>query len=409
MTVAACSQGAAGGCHDPRGPSGPDDPARRQRLVRGGHVRQLAARLPGAALGRHAPLAAGRGGAGAAAALGRGRLLGARAGAPRRPRARLLRRPRREREALCGGGLVGSAARPLPRRGTAPVQRGRRDRPAAGDRRARCELARLEAGREQPRPAHADPRRAARTRGACAGGSAARAVPRRCPVGARAGGGPGAAAPRRHVLSPLLGRALLRPAVQLRDRRGALALAAGAMGEAARPVPRGRRLAALPGPRERGGRSGGRTAAGLPRLRAQRLGEPAARDRAARLRRRGLAGRRRRAREHSCDARELRLRERAARTGLAVAGGAAPRGSCGRRRVGARPRRAGTSGRHRYVRRAHGRDEQAPGCAPRPGADGFGRERRRSGAARARSARLARGRRSARGARPRRGRARRAG
>ena len=79
--------------------------------------------------------------------------------------------------------------------------------------------------------------------------------------------------------------------LQLRDRRGALALAAGAMGEATRRRSWTTTRVPLPGPRERGRRAGWRPAARLPRLRAQRPGEPAAADRTARIRRRGLAGR----------------------------------------------------------------------------------------------------------------------
>ena len=146
-----------------RRPPGSLDPQDGERLVRHVDLGRLAAGLPGAPLARPRALAAGRRGAGAAAALGEERLLGARAGAPRRPRARLLRRARR--------GTAAAAWRARPPGGspahTATTGRSCAAAPARSTRsrsrtsRARAWLVWKRDGNSRERP-DADPRRAAR-------------------------------------------------------------------------------------------------------------------------------------------------------------------------------------------------------------------------------------------------------
>ena len=255
-----------------RRPPGSLDPQDGERLVRHVDLGRLAPGLPGAPLARPRALAAGRRGAGAAAALGEERLLGARAGAPRRSRARLLRRAGEERPPLRGGRVRRPRSRrPIPRPRADRVQPHRRDRPAPGHGRAGRAMARLEARRQQPRAAHADPRRAARAGRDVAGRAAARAVPRGRHVGA-----PATSRHPRCCATAASSTSSTRPgtaAGATAPTRPGVARAQTLLGpweKRRRPILRGGGGDPVPRPRGRDARPRRRAAPRVPRLRARR-------------------------------------------------------------------------------------------------------------------------------------------
>ena len=355
-----------------------------ERLVRHVDLGRLAAGLPGAALERPRALAAGGRGAGAAPALGEERLLGARAGAPRRPRARLLRRAaRRMAAAAWRARPPARVARPVPRPRADRLQPHRGDRPAPGQGRA---------GRRDGSSGSATAtaaggrtpilRRAARAGRDVARRAAARAVPR------------GRRWERHNVEAP----ALLRHGGYLylfysaghccgRNCTYATGVARaqtllGPWEKRRRPILRGG--GGDPVPRSRGRDPGARrrAAARVPRLRARGSLEPAAvHDDGSRFGVDGLASG---ASRRQTGARRASAEAFRTTDGWQWPAGPRPDFSATRRTARARDGHGCSPDGHDAVQRGHGARHRRQSRATEPGRDGFRGERGRDRAARQR-------------------------